>query len=150
MLRAAARPASVAARALKPARAFSISAARRSDEKHIEPALFPPGSKAGVVPTDEIHATGLERLQVLGELTGVKVFDYDPLDSSRIGTKSNPVKVFSWEPERIIGCTGAPAESHELHWMTLKHDTHPRCPECGSVYAMDFQGDLEASKHAHH
>ena len=36
------------------------------------------------------------------------------------------------EPERIIGCTGSPAESHELHWMTLKLDNTPRCPECGS------------------
>ena len=96
MLRAAARPASAVARALQPARAFSVSAARRSGEKHIEPALFAPGSKAGVVPTDDVHATGLERLQLLGEITGTKVFDYDPLDSSRIGTKANPVKVFSW------------------------------------------------------
>lgn len=98
MLRAAIRPAASAARAAKPAaRAFSVSALRASEEhKHVEPALFPPGAPAGVVPTDDIHATGLERLQVLGEKHGVKVFDYDPLDSSRIGTKKDPVKVFSW------------------------------------------------------
>lgn len=98
------------------------------------------------MPTDDVHATGLERLQVLGEMHGVKVFDYEPLDSSRIGTKKDPIKVLSWDTERIIGCTGSPAESHELHWMTLKLGEHPRCPECGSVYELDFHGDLELLK----
>ena len=97
MFRAAVRPVALAARAAKPtSRAFSISASRRSDHHHVEPALFAPGSKAGEVPTDDIHATGLERLQILGEMTGTKVFDYDPLDSSRVGTLKDPVKVFSW------------------------------------------------------
>jgi hypothetical protein len=33
---------------------------------------------------------------VLGEAEGVKVFDFEPLDASRVGTQENPVKVFSW------------------------------------------------------
>jgi cytochrome c oxidase subunit 5b len=100
MFRAALRPATLAARAVRPtARAFTGSAVRRSASEHEQEthaALLPPGAPAGVVPTDELHATGLERLQVLGEMHGVKVFDYDPLDSSRIGTMKDPIKVFSW------------------------------------------------------
>ena len=98
MLRAVARPVALAARAVKPstaARALSTSAVRRS-EHHVEPALFAPGAKAGEVATNDVHATGLERLQVLAEMHGVKVFDYDPLDSSRVGTLADPIKVFSF------------------------------------------------------
>ncbi|GJE88645.1 COX5B-domain-containing protein [Phanerochaete sordida] len=156
MLRAAIRPAFSAARASKSAaRTFSVSALRASEHKEgVVPELFPPGAPVGTVATDDIHATGIERLQVLGEMTGTKVFDYDPLDSSRIGTMKDPIKVLSWDDNRIIGCTGSPAESHELHWMTLKLNERPRCPECGSVYELDFKGDLELlnhqKAHAHH
>ena len=104
MLRVALRPASLAARAVRPAtRALSGSAIRRAVDHHdhdhepqLQPALIAPGAPAGTVPTDDVHATGVERLQVLGEMYGVKVFDYEPLDSSRIGTKKDPIKVFSW------------------------------------------------------
>ena len=100
MFRAVIRPAAVAARAVRPAtavRALSVSAIRRSDgHGPAPPHLYPPGAKAGEVPTDDVHATGLERLQILGEIEGVKVFDYDPLDSSRVGTLADPIKVFSW------------------------------------------------------
>ncbi|THH01485.1 hypothetical protein EW026_g1255 [Hermanssonia centrifuga] len=151
MLRAAIRPVHLAARSVRPvsaARALSISAVRRSDHA-APPPLFPPGSKAGEVPNDFEHATGLERLELLGEIEGVKVFDYDPLDSSRIGTLADPIKVLSWDSERIIGCTGSPAESHELHWMTLKSEKNRRCPECGSVYELDFQGEKHHDAHHH-
>ena len=97
MFRAAVRPASLAARSLRPAtavRALAVSAVRRSGAP--APPLYPPGAKAGEVPTDDIHATGLERLQILGDKEGVKVFDYEPLDSTRIGTLADPIKVFSW------------------------------------------------------
>ncbi|EMD33511.1 hypothetical protein CERSUDRAFT_26055, partial [Gelatoporia subvermispora B] len=94
--------------------------------------LYAEGAKPGEVPSDDIHATGLERLQILGEKEGVEVFDLKPLDSSRIGTLADPIKVYSLAPERIIGCTGSPAESHELHWMNLTTEKVRRCPECGS------------------
>ncbi|CAL1716207.1 unnamed protein product [Somion occarium] len=150
MLRAALRPATVAARSVRPtastvARALSTSAIRRSGAP---PAIFGEGAKPGEVPTDFNQSTGLERLQVLGEVEGVDVFDLNPLDSSRIGTKVDPIKVFSWEPERTIGCTGAPSESHELLWMKLTKEKQRRCPECGSVYQLDFHGEEHA--HAHH
>ena len=97
MFRAAIRPATIAARSLKPAtavRTLAVSAVRRSGAP--APPLYPPGAKPGEVPTDDVHATGLERLQILGEKEGVKVFDYEPLDSSRVGTLADPIKVFSW------------------------------------------------------
>ena len=158
MFAAALRPASFAARAaFKPARlaavrAISSTAARRSD--HPTPEIYGEGAKAGEIPTDVNQSTGLERLQILGALEGVEIFDLKPLDSSRLGTVADPVKVFSavsiWhippgatasqvasssrmqEPERVIGCTGVPAESHELLWMTLTNKKNRRCPECGS------------------
>ena len=99
MFAAALRPASFAARAaLRPARtaavrAISSTAARRSDVP--TPQIYGEGAKPGQVPTDENQSTGLERLQVLGAIEGVEVFDSKPLDSSRIGTLADPVKVFS-------------------------------------------------------
>lgn len=74
-------------------RAFSLSAARKSG--HSSPQLLGEGGKAGEVPTDITQSTGLERLQTLGFLEGVDVFDSQPLDSSRIGTLDNPVLVYS-------------------------------------------------------
>ena len=92
MLAAALRPASFAARAaLRPARtaavrAISSTAARRSDAP--TPQIYGEGAKPGEVPTDEHQSTGLERLEILGKMEGVDVFDMRPLDSSRKG-KSN-------------------------------------------------------------
>ena len=75
-------------------------------------------------------------------------------------------------PERLIGCTGSPADSHEVVWLsaTTAKPRH-RCTECGSgtrfnpsvnwtflfiayflrfplVYTLDYQGAEEAA-HAH-
>lgn len=83
-----------AIRAAKPAnRAFSLSAARWSGPA--APQLYGEGSKAGEIPTDINQSTGLERLQTLGNLDGVEVFDLNPLDASRIGTVENPILVYS-------------------------------------------------------
>ena len=34
--------------------------------------------------------------------------------------------------ERIIGCTGVPADSHDVLWFNLYKDELGRCTECGS------------------
>lgn len=47
--------------------------------------LLPPGAEPGTVPTDLEQATGLERLEILGKMQGVDIFDMSPLDSSRKG-----------------------------------------------------------------
>lgn len=36
------------------------------------------------------------------------------------------------DTERIVGCTGSPADSHDLLWFNLKKDKLGRCTECGS------------------
>ncbi|KIJ11961.1 hypothetical protein PAXINDRAFT_137389 [Paxillus involutus ATCC 200175] len=146
----AARP--VAQRVARPVqssafRALSTTATRRSGPA--PPQLFGPGAKAGEIPTDVQQATGLERLQVLGEVEGYEAFDLAPLDSSRVGTLEDPIKVYCLDTERIVGCTGSPAESHELHWFTLRQHKTRRCPECGSAYALDYHGADQHSAHHH-
>ena len=146
-------------------RPLSVSAIRRSDDHHAAaPSIYGVGAKPGEIPTDESQSTGLDRVQVLGLLEGVDVFDLEPLDSSRIGTLADPIKVFSavriqlyshfsgtifqvaqfffffsylpflrlQDSERIVGCTGAPADSHDLLWLRVTTEKTSRCPECGS------------------
>ncbi|KAA1467534.1 COX5B-domain-containing protein [Dentipellis sp. KUC8613] len=137
-----ARPAALAARAGARAtpslRALSTSAVRRSDDhKAAAPPIYGPGAKPGEVPTDAVQSTGLDRVETLGLLEGVNVFDLEPLDASRIGTLADPIKVFSVEPERIVGCTGSPADSHDLHWFNVNSEKPRRCPECGSAYIIE-------------
>ena len=59
--------------------------------------LLPPGAEPGTVPTDLDQSTGLERLEILGKMQGVDVFDMRPLDSSRRGKEavSTSIKSFS-------------------------------------------------------
>ena len=57
------------------------------------PSLFGEGSKAGHVPTDIEQATGLERLQLIGQLHGVDVFNMGPLLITKPGTLADPTLV---------------------------------------------------------
>ena len=95
MLRAirAVRPASRALSASK--RSISSTVCRLSDDHHAStPQIYGSGLKSkDAIPTDEEQATGLERYQLLGRMEGVDVFDMVPLDSSRLGTLAEPVKV---------------------------------------------------------
>jgi hypothetical protein len=50
-----------------------------------EADLIPPGAPPGTIPTDLEQATGLERLEILGKMQGVDIFDMKPLDASRKG-----------------------------------------------------------------
>lgn len=59
------------------------------------PIIQGEGSAPGEVPTDESQSTGLERFELLGKLQGVDVFDLKPLESSRLGTKKEPILVQS-------------------------------------------------------
>ncbi|THV07400.1 cytochrome c oxidase polypeptide IV [Dendrothele bispora CBS 962.96] len=149
---AVARPAARAATSsLKPAtRAFSASSRKASGHGPPAPQIFGPGTKDGEVPGAHEQTTGLERLQYLGELEQVPVFDTAPLDSSRIGTKKDPILVPSAAEERVVGCTGSPADSHDVLWFPLTRDKQHRCLECGSVYQMDFYGVEDHEHHGHH
>ncbi|KAG6890124.1 hypothetical protein C0992_003077 [Termitomyces sp. T32_za158] len=160
----AARPAVLAARSNfksggpSTLRAFHNSLRVSQDHGPAPPQLYGVGGKAGEVPSDIEQATGLERLELLGELEGIKVFDDAPLDTSRIGTKADPILVPSYDVERIVGCTGSPADSHDVLWFNVKKDKQSRCFECGSVYALDYsdgpisisEGTAEEGAHGHH
>lgn len=47
--------------------------------------LLPEGGQPGTIPTDLEQSTGLERLEILGKMQGVDIFDMSPLDASRKG-----------------------------------------------------------------
>ncbi|PWN89187.1 COX5B-domain-containing protein [Acaromyces ingoldii] len=145
-LRAAPLRASMAS----PARMLRTSAVLRADS-HAPPVIQGEGGKPGEVPTDEAQSTGLERFELLGKLQGVDVFDMEPLESDRLGTKKDPIVVKSLFPTRIIGCSGSPAGSHDTIWLHLNLETEfHRCPECGSVSKLDFQGDPALLEGGHH
>lgn len=67
-----------------------------------EKDLLAPGAEPGTIPTDLEQATGLERLEILGKMQGVDVFDMSPLPSDRTGAS------FDLGQKRII-CT-------RTHW----------------------------------
>src|SRR4051812_15579934 len=60
------------------------------------PTLYGEGAKSGEVPTDVQQATGMERLQLLGHLDGVDVFNTGPLVMSKAGTLEDPTIVHSY------------------------------------------------------
>ena len=68
----------------------------------------------------------------MADMMGYDVFDMKPLEMTRMGTIDDPIKIFSLWPERYVGCTGYPADSHDTIWMKidLRLSRH-RCPECG-------------------
>jgi hypothetical protein len=63
-----------------------------------EADLLPPGASIGTVPSDLEQATGLERLEILGKMQGVDIFDMKPLDASRKGTKR--VEIPRYQPTK--------------------------------------------------
>ncbi|KAI4210308.1 MAG: hypothetical protein LQ351_006832 [Letrouitia transgressa] len=88
--------------------------------------LLPPGALPGTIPTDLEQSTGLERLEILGKMQGIDVFDMRPLDASRKGTLEDPIMVNSFSDEQIIGCTGYPADSHATMWCVVRHWRGPK------------------------
>ncbi|CZR57280.1 probable subunit IV of cytochrome c oxidase [Phialocephala subalpina] len=147
------RPALAAARraAVSPMikRSFTSSFVRQIKS---EQDLIGPGAAVGTVPTDLEQATGLERLEILGKMQGIDIFDMKPLDASRKGTLDNPIVVKSFGDEQYAGCTGYPADSHNTIWLTMSRDRPiERCPECGNVLKMEYLGPTEdAHAHDHH
>jgi len=68
------------------------------------PSLFGEGAKSGHVPTDLEQATGLERLQLIGQLHAVDVFNMGPLLITKPGTIEDPTLVPAYVcggPERV-------------------------------------------------
>ncbi|KAF4635941.1 hypothetical protein G7Y89_g2140 [Cudoniella acicularis] len=125
---------------------------KKFQEIQSEADLIGPGAVPGTVPTDLEQATGLERLEILGKMQGIDIFDMKPLDASRKGTLENPIVVKSFGDEQYAGCTGYPADSHVTIWLTMSRDRPiERCPECGNVLKMEYVGPTEdAHSHDHH
>ncbi|KAI8982567.1 cytochrome c oxidase subunit VB-domain-containing protein [Pilobolus umbonatus] len=145
-LRRAAIKATPISRTIRP---FSVLGARLSGAVgHSADLNLGPGAKAGEVPTDLEQATGLERIELLSKLEGKEFFDVEPLNMTHLGSVKNPIVVKSHDPIRFVGCTGYPVDSHDVIWINLdKSHEHDRCPECGSVYTMDFVGSEAAHHH---
>jgi len=103
--------------------------------------ILPPGAPVGTIPTDWNQSTGLERLELLGKMIDVDIFDMKPLDSSRLGTMEKPIVVPTFAEERYIGCTGVPRDSHVTVWMRVTRERPiERCTSCGNVVAMMYCG----------
>jgi len=119
-------------------------------EIKVEADLIGPGAAPGTVPTDIEQATGLERLEILGKMEGVDVFDMRPLDASRRGTLEDPIMVRSAGDKQFAGCTGFPADSHNVKWLTMTRERPvTRCFECGGVYKMEYVGPEHSDHHYH-
>ncbi|KAG5519083.1 hypothetical protein PMAC_002169 [Pneumocystis sp. 'macacae'] len=102
----------------------------------------------GRIPTVLEQATGIEKLELLKKIAGEEAFDLEPLDASRMGTLKDPIIVKSLEKTRLIGCTGFPADSHNVLWFELSTDRqNSRCPECGNAYKLDFIGTENINNH---
>jgi len=80
---------------------------------------MPEGAEPGTVPTDIEQATGLERLEILGKMQGIDIFDMKPLPSDRMGTLKEPVVIKSFGEEQYCGCTGIPSDTHHVKWLTV-------------------------------
>ena len=91
-----------------------------------EEDLLPPGAAPGTVPTDLEQATGLDRLEILGKMENIDIFDMKPLDASRLGTLDNPIVVRSFGDEQYAGCTGYPADSHGVTWLVVSSSSRVR------------------------
>lgn len=124
-----------------------IKTATKLSEVNGPESLIGPGAKEGTVPTELDQATGLARLELLGKLEGVEVFDLKPLDASRTGTMSDPIVVESYDDFRYVGCTGSPAGSHNVMWLKPTVKEVARCWECGSVYKLNAVGVPSDDQH---
>ncbi|ELU37409.1 COX5B domain-containing protein [Rhizoctonia solani AG-1 IA] len=132
----------------RPAVARTFATTPRVFAGHKAAALLGEGAKPGEVPTDENQATGLERLELLGKMEGVDVFDMNPLEMTRIGTLEDPIKIYS----SLSAMSGALATRPTR--MTPSGSPLPiarRTTAAPSVdpvvYALDFHGDPHAHEH---
>jgi len=75
------------------------------------------------VPTDLEQATGLERLEILGKMQGIDVFDLKPLPSDRRGM-SSPLCIFC---SVYSSCAVCPVDSAPclLHILPTAMETRP-------------------------
>jgi cytochrome c oxidase subunit 5b len=59
------------------------------------PLIYGSGAAPGAVPTSEEQATGLERLQLLGRMEGIDVFNMKKPEATKKGTMAEPIRISS-------------------------------------------------------
>ena len=60
------------------------------------------------------------------------------------GTIEDPIIVNGAGDEQYAGCTGYPADSHQVNWLTVSRDRPlERCGECGNVVKLNYIGPEE-------
>jgi cytochrome c oxidase subunit 5b len=63
----------------------------------------------------------------------------------------DPIRVRSFGEEQYIGCTGVPADTHEILWLVATRERPiERCGECGNVIKMEYVGpEIGHDDHGH-
>jgi cytochrome c oxidase subunit 5b len=64
--------------------------------------ILPPGAPTGTIPTDLNQSTGLERLEILGKMEGIDIFDMRPMDASRKGLCLTAAALASFAIDRVV------------------------------------------------
>ncbi|KAJ3250036.1 Cytochrome c oxidase subunit 4 [Chytriomyces hyalinus] len=128
-----------AIRRISAAKNFSSAAVARSADQGKSDAfnLPVPGYRApGQIAHNWEIATGNERYEYVKRLEGEEPWpDMQPYYMKSKPTAANPFVVTGSDPEKYVGCTGFPADTHETVWLTLRsHRGVDRCPHCGNAF----------------
>ena len=103
---------------------------RFAPEIKSEEDLLPPGAAPGTIPTDLEQATGLERLEILGKMQGIDIFDMRPLDASRKGNTRLAVAI----SQHLTSNASALARKSRMGLRTQIYTLDKR--SCGSINAL--------------
>jgi len=139
-------------------RAFSVSRTLMSGTKPTPKSdavlseSIPGFREPGAVATDYEVASGLERYELLKKLRGEDPWDdLHPIKITEKGTVKTPIVVKGVDDERYIGCTGFPADSHTITFLTLRPGSLDRCSVCGNVFKVShFLIKYIQEKEEHH
>ncbi|XBW36528.1 hypothetical protein QEN19_002104 [Hanseniaspora menglaensis] len=112
--------------------------------------LFGKGPKEGEVPTEYDQATGAARLELLGKMAGIDIFDLGSSTPNRIGTMEDPIPVLSYDDYKYVACGGIEGKNiHEMIYLRPTTEKASRCPECGQVYKVSKIVGNEVHAHTH-
>lgn len=126
----------------------STSANKAGNEPIMGPGPGKQDPRLREVPTNFEHAVGIERLEMLSEMMGEPVDINTPLKVTKLGSLDSPTMVPTVDHhERIIGCSGFPAESHEINWVTATMESLGRCVICGHVFKLYDANEKQQHKH---
>lgn len=113
----------------------------------IDESLIGPGAMPGTIPTNLDQATGLERLELLGQLEGVDVFDLENPIKEGSGSPQDPYLVPTYMGFRYVGCKGKNADEHTPYWMKVEEGKLSRCWQCGTSFKTKYLGEPAMNAH---